>query len=169
MYVPADALARVGIVGPHMSHTSWTLAGASRSLAGTAFVISLALAGLDVSVFADDGKAFRSAVHSAGTSQLRFEAVDGRAGGQAKFFARGPGYAVWLKERDILFAIGHETAAATVRLQFEGSRAHPELEPVERLSGVTNYLLGRDPRRWRTGVPLFSKVSYRNLYPGIDA
>ena len=37
-----------------------------------------------------------------------------------------------------------------------------------RLPGVANYLLGRDRRRWRTGVPTYRQVVYRNAWPGVD-
>jgi hypothetical protein len=37
-----------------------------------------------------------------------------------------------------------------------------------RLPGVSNYLLGSDPGGWITGVPNYSRVSYRELYQGID-
>jgi hypothetical protein len=29
-------------------------------------------------------------------------------------------------------------------------------------------LIGNDPSRWRTSIPLYGKVRYRGLYPGID-
>lgn len=32
-----------------------------------------------------------------------------------------------------------------------------------------NYFLGNDPLKWRTNVPNYSGVVYRDLYPGIDA
>ncbi|HLW43233.1 MAG TPA: choice-of-anchor D domain-containing protein [Candidatus Acidoferrales bacterium] len=37
------------------------------------------------------------------------------------------------------------------------------------LRGKTNYLLGRDPRKWLRDVPQYSSVEYRGIYPGIDA
>jgi len=37
------------------------------------------------------------------------------------------------------------------------------------LRGKTNYLLGRDPRKWLRDVPQYSSVEYGGMYPGIDA
>jgi hypothetical protein len=33
---------------------------------------------------------------------------------------------------------------------------------------VTNYLIGNDPRKWRTGLRSFAEVEYRDVYPGVD-
>ena len=31
-----------------------------------------------------------------------------------------------------------------------------------------NYLLGNDPREWRTQVPTYGQVRYDGVYPGVD-
>src|SRR5207237_7014683 len=31
-----------------------------------------------------------------------------------------------------------------------------------------NYFVGQDPRRWRSGVPMFRRVRYHDVAPGID-
>jgi hypothetical protein len=36
------------------------------------------------------------------------------------------------------------------------------------LPGKVNYFLGNDPKKWRTNVPTYAQVWYRNVYPGID-
>jgi uncharacterized protein (TIGR03437 family) len=36
------------------------------------------------------------------------------------------------------------------------------------LPAQANYLLGADPAGWRTGVALYARATYRELYPGID-
>src|SRR5207247_38442 len=45
---------------------------------------------------------------------------------------------------------------------------HPVIAASGLQPGVTNYFLGRDPRRWRTHVQRYDRVTYRNLYPGVD-
>jgi hypothetical protein len=39
---------------------------------------------------------------------------------------------------------------------------------VEELPGKANYFIGNDPHKWRVNVPMFARVRYRNVYPGID-
>jgi hypothetical protein len=36
------------------------------------------------------------------------------------------------------------------------------------MEGRSNYLVGDDPSRWRTNVPHYEEVRYRELFPGID-
>ncbi|MDQ3920051.1 MAG: SBBP repeat-containing protein, partial [Acidobacteriota bacterium] len=44
----------------------------------------------------------------------------------------------------------------------------PQVEGQEPQPGRVNYIVGRDPSRWQTGVPTYSKVRYRDVYPGVD-
>lgn len=39
---------------------------------------------------------------------------------------------------------------------------------LEQLPGRANRLLGNDPSRWVTQIPLFAKVQYTGIYPGVD-
>lgn len=55
-----------------------------------------------------------------------------------------------------------------VRLQFVGGNPSPQAEGLDALSGVVNVFRGSDPGRWRSGIPTFRTVRYRDIYPGID-
>jgi hypothetical protein len=50
----------------------------------------------------------------------------------------------------------------------EGSRGTPTINGVDKLPGVSNYLIGKDPSKWRTGVSTYSKIQYSEVYPGVD-
>ena len=41
-------------------------------------------------------------------------------------------------------------------------------QAVEKLPGVANYFIGQDRNRWRTSIPTYAQVQYKNVYPGID-
>ena len=41
-------------------------------------------------------------------------------------------------------------------------------ERPDRLPGASNYLVGSDPRGWRTNVPAFGRVVYHSVYRGTD-
>jgi len=60
----------------------------------------------------------------------------------------------------------HETAAVTMRLERMSKRAR--LLGTEVLPGRSNYLVGREPARWRTGIPTYARVSYKGVYRGIE-
>ncbi len=64
-----------------------------------------------------------------------------------------------------LFAMGH---SSIVRLRFEGADPSPAVAATGKLDGVVNYFIGDDPGRWRTGLPTFREIVYREVYPGID-
>ena len=55
-----------------------------------------------------------------------------------------------------------------VVFRLERAKAKARAEMLEPLSGISNYHLGHDPKKWRTGVPHFGRVRYHDVYPGID-
>ncbi len=59
-----------------------------------------------------------------------------------------------------------DNLALTMRL--EGANKDAKIEGVDRLPGVTNYFVGSDPRNWHSGIPTYSKVRYKGVYPGVD-
>ncbi len=105
----------------------------------------------------------------------------GQAGPQIKFLGRGPGYALFLTREGVVLALSRSRAAAprrepddgnarvlTLTMRLAGSNPDVSLEPLERLPGHANYFLGNDPHRWLTRVPLFARIRYRGIYPGVD-
>jgi hypothetical protein len=122
---------------------------------------------------------------------LSFEVNRGQAAADAKFVARGGGYALLLTDRgEPMLALqgpsrhqldderqlrasraseSRETEErATLRLGFNGSNSGPEVQGEEPLPGHSNYLIGNDPRKWLTRVPHYARVRYREVYPGVD-
>ena len=121
---------------------------------------------------------------------LAFEQNCGQTDPAVKFLARGSGYAIFLTEKEAVmplqrsiahaskpFAVGgiagrnvaHENSLKDVlQLRWAGAEATPQVEGLGKESGKSNYLIGNNPAKWVQGVPAFSKVKYRNVYPGID-
>lgn len=60
------------------------------------------------------------------------------------------------------------TGAAVVQLRFAGGNPDATVVGLDRLPGEVNYLIGRDPRGWRTAIPTYARVAYRNVYPGVS-
>jgi len=104
------------------------------------------------------------------TMPLRFEPPDVRGGDRAEFVARGDGYVVALADGNAQLAIGPTsgTGRAVIDVKLAGGSPAAFAEALELQSGVTNYLIGSSPREWRTGVRGYSKIEYRDVYPGID-
>jgi hypothetical protein len=49
-----------------------------------------------------------------------------------------------------------------------GARSTPQVEGAHELSGKSNYFIGNDRQKWRTGVRQYAKVKYTGVYPGVD-
>ncbi len=58
--------------------------------------------------------------------------------------------------------------SSVVSLRLVGANPKPEIIGLEPLRAKSNYFIGNDPKRWRTNVPNFAKVMYKDVYPGID-
>jgi uncharacterized protein (TIGR03437 family) len=52
-------------------------------------------------------------------------------------------------------------------MRFDGAQASASLEPLQLLSGKSNYFIG-PPSEWRRDVPQYGRVRYRGVYPGVD-
>ena len=56
----------------------------------------------------------------------------------------------------------------SVRMIPLGMNQTAAMVPGELQAGTVNYFLGKDPKKWRTGIPTYQTVVYREAYPGID-
>ncbi|MFC1476840.1 SBBP repeat-containing protein [candidate division KSB1 bacterium] len=55
-----------------------------------------------------------------------------------------------------------------VDLQFVGSNPDHEITGEGKMPWESNYFIGADPSKWKTGVPNYSGVRLKNIYDGID-
>jgi uncharacterized repeat protein (TIGR01451 family) len=56
----------------------------------------------------------------------------------------------------------------SLQMKLAGANQNASVTGADLLPGKSNYFLGNDPAKWRTGVPQFAKVRYDNVYPGIN-
>ncbi len=56
----------------------------------------------------------------------------------------------------------------SLRVRFAGASPETTVVGADRLAAEASFFLGDQPKKWRTGLPLYQKILYRNLYPGID-
>jgi len=54
-----------------------------------------------------------------------------------------------------------------VRLDFLGARPGAQPKGEERAEGIVSYFRGK-PSEWKTGIPTFGRLVYRDLWPGVD-
>src|SRR5437667_1507653 len=123
-----------------------------------------------------------------GRLPLHFEANRGQTHEDVRFLARGPGYSLYLTageavlvltkpnpqaKRDVLstperLATQAQGAPVVVRMSLVGAAPKPFVSGLDELPGKANYFIGKDRSKWRTNVPTYAKVHYREVYPGID-
>ena len=104
-----------------------------------------------------------------GKLPLSFEANHGQTDPSVRFVARSTGYQLFLAQDEAVLVLRRPGALTTDTLRMtliDAASARPD--GVDRLAGSVNYLLGNDPAKWRTEIPLYAKVLTRGVYPGID-
>jgi YHS domain-containing protein len=62
----------------------------------------------------------------------------------------------------------HQKEAMLIKAQFVGANPNPEVIGINRLSHNCNYFYGNQPSNWRTNMPNYSAIIYKDIYPGID-
>ena len=53
-------------------------------------------------------------------------------------------------------------------MKLNDANPDPEIIGIDLLPNKSNYFIGKDPKRWRTGIANYAKVRYAEIYPGID-
>jgi len=53
-------------------------------------------------------------------------------------------------------------------MSLAGANHNARMEALDQLPGVSNWFLGNEPTKWRSGVRHYARVLYRDVYPGID-
>jgi hypothetical protein len=128
-------------------------------------------------------------VHEYTQLPMAFEPNVGQSNGQAKFLARGDGYAVFLTPKEAALVLRRPSsskkvtdsatehnsaplsgsqATGVVRMQLVGTDSTPRFDALDELPGKSNYLIGREAADWHVNVPNYRKVAERGVYPGID-
>ena len=100
---------------------------------------------------------------------IRFEPNVGQTDPSVNYLGRAPRATLWFTPHAVTVSLDRKSDRAVLKMHFDGAAAHPRIEGEGRGTSVSNYLLGNDRRGWRTAVPQFGKVRYRNLYPRTDA
>jgi hypothetical protein len=120
-----------------------------------------------------------------GKLPLSFEVNQGQTDAQVKFLARSQGYALFLTLTEAVLSLkqpGHQAKGSApkesaspsgnggvvLRMQLIDANPEPRVLGKEALPGQVNYLIGKDPAKWRTNIPTYSKVAYEGVYPGVD-
>ena len=121
-----------------------------------------------------------------GKLPLHFEANRGQTDKDVRFLSRGLGYSLYLTAGEAVLVLAKPDAkrdansaqaprdanarvkSVALRMSLVGAARTPVVSGLEEQAGKANYFIGRDPSKWRTNVPTYARVHYRDVYPGID-
>lgn len=122
---------------------------------------------------------------------LAFEANQGQTDPQVKYMARGKGYTAFLTADETVFAVQATRAnptitgkrgaqfpentrtamrgeTAAIRMKLVGGNEHAQIAAESELPGRSNYFIGNDRSKWHSGVKQYARVSYKEVYPGVN-
>ena len=130
-------------------------------------------------------------VKAYGKLPLSFEANQGQTDGQVNFLSRGNGYTLFLtpttavlslkkpvevenleeamtSQTNVLSEETKPAVHAVLRMQLLGANPASQSAGLDELPSRSNYYIGNDPQQWKTGVPQYARVQYKDVYPGVD-
>ncbi len=159
--------------------------GSRRRRTQAVFALALCLAGGRSTASAPNTLAQEPATAVALRVPIEFVENRGQTDARVRFMARVPGGTLFLTHDEAVFVAAggrrpdprdaHVAQAdaqgprPVVRLRFTGAADRARVEGLERLEGVSHFYIGNDRSKWRTHVPHFARVAYRQVWPGIDA
>ena len=101
-----------------------------------------------------------------GKIPIHFVPNRGQADRAVRFLGHGLGATLLLTDDAAL--VVDATSRIVLRQSIVGGSQPPRVDGSVPFNGTSHYFLDRAQARWQTDVPQFSRVSYRNVYPGID-
>ena len=114
---------------------------------------------------------------------MSFEVNQGQADPSVRFLARGRGYTILLSPSEAALALQSpgkggglpgktqpqpRPSTRVLRMRIEGANRSAGATGLDQLPGVSNYLIGNDPRQWHTNVPTYKKVQFEHIRPGVN-
>ncbi len=127
-----------------------------KAIATSIFIFSLGQVG-----------AFAGASVSHPGMPIAFEQNQGQAPSNVKFISRGASGILLLSQSEI--ALRAAGKGLPLRLKLRGTTATSSaiVGSGER-GGTVNYFYGSEPSGWLTGIPSYTQVTYKNVYPHMD-
>ena len=106
----------------------------------------------------------------------------GQAHKDVKFQVNSLGGNLYFTQSEVVFALPDGKAAKidkddepkqkaslnVLRIEYKNAENKPEIEALEALPGVANFIVSADAANWVSDAPTYNGIVYRNLYAGID-
>ena len=100
---------------------------------------------------------------------VTFEPNQGQGEASARFVVRAPKVNMALRTAGMDLVIpGKDVRRDTLGINFVSSNDDADIVATEQSASESNYLIGNDPAHWHTHIPNFGRITYHQVYPGID-
>jgi len=139
----------------------------------------------------DQAKSGAVTLHNLAERGLEFTANSGQYRDFVRYRADAGGAVIWLTQNDVFYqftrlidrpaeqdpqvAYGYHVpsrpdrvAGLLVRLSLVGAQSNVTVDGDLATGSHSNFFIGNNPETWRTNVPQYREVIYRQVYPGID-
>src|SRR5262249_42655467 len=98
---------------------------------------------------------------------LGFERNQGQFQRDIRYLARAAGFNVALAgDGSVLVNASssnrRDTASSTVQMAFPGAHRPGRIVALDEQAGTSNYLIGKNPSKWRTGIARFGQVKFES-------
>jgi len=126
-----------------------------------------------------------------GKLPLYFIENKGQVDRAVKFYERGAGHATFFTGDGVVLSLTkmdgkvgknarhrdikglettqeRKTITEALSLSFVGANKKAKISADDRMAGKVNYFIGNDHSKWRTGIPTYGAVTYKDLYKNID-
>lgn len=98
---------------------------------------------------------------------LAFEPNRGQTDPRVKYLARAQGYMALLGDNEVVLRIKGATPAPLI-MNLQNAKVASRVVASDAQAGKSNYLIGQDRSKWLTNVPNYGKVTYEDVYKGVD-
>lgn len=112
-----------------------------------------------------------------GRMPLQFIPNQGQMDGRVAYYVQGRDKTIYFTSEGLTFVLANHARVEgpeperpqrwVVKLDFVGSNADVKPVGLEKSGAVISYFKGK-PEEWKAGLAAFSKIIYRDLWPGID-
>lgn len=104
-----------------------------------------------------------------GRFSLPFVPNAGQSDAAIRYMAHMPGAGLFFTDDGLIISgvVGDNKTATIVRWSFHGADT-ADIVATNSLPGVANYLIGEETSKWKTNLPTFGTIRYKELYPGVD-
>lgn len=105
---------------------------------------------------------------------VSFEENQGQVDSQVRYLARAGNGTIYFTPSETVLTLSSQDSQkkpvqSVLRVKWIGANPQAQVVAEHPLPGRINYLIGREPSHWHTGIPTYERVRYRGLFPGVDA